>query len=89
MQVDWIVFRCGKLPLSAFVATLGFSGASYVEFVTDERLPTLLGCHERAFDFFDGVPRAVLYDNIKTVVIGRDAYGPGHHRYQRTLLDFA
>ncbi|WP_422110656.1 IS21 family transposase [Burkholderia multivorans] len=89
MQVDWIVFRRGKLPLSAFVATLGYSRASYVEFVTDERLPTLLGCHERAFDFFGGVPREVLYDNVKTVVIGRDAYGPGLHRYQPAFLDFA
>lgn len=35
MQVDWIEFRKGKSPLSAFVATLGFSRASYVEFVTN------------------------------------------------------
>ena len=89
MQVDWIVFRRGKLPLSAFVATLGYSRASYVEFVTNEQLPTLLGCHERAFDFFGGVVREVLYDNMKTVVIGRNAYGRGLHRYQPTFLDFA
>jgi transposase len=89
MQVDWIVFRRGQSPLSAFVATMGYSRASYVEFVTDERLPTLLGCHERAFDFFGGVPHEVLYDNVKTVVIGRDAYGPGLHRYQPAFLDFS
>lgn len=88
MQVDWIVFRRGKAPLSAFVATLGYSRASYVEFVTDERLATLIACHERAFDFFGGVPREVLYDNVKTVVIGRDIYGPGLHRYQPAFLDF-
>jgi transposase len=88
MQVDWIVFRRGKLPLSAFVATLGYSRASYVEFVTDEKLPTLLACHERAFEFFGGVPREVLYDNVKTVVIGRDVYGPGLHRYQPAFMDF-
>ncbi len=29
------------------------------------------------FESFGGVPRTVLYDNIKTVVIKRDAYGPG------------
>jgi len=89
MQVDWIVFRRGKMPLSAFVATLGYSRASYVEFVTDEKLPTLIACHERAFDFFGGVPREVLYDNVKTVVIGRDVYGPGLHRYQPAFLDFS
>lgn len=81
MQVDWIVFRRGKAPLLAFVATLGYSRASYFEFVTDERLPTLIACHEHAFDYFGGVPREVLYDNVKTDVIGRDVYGPGLHRY--------
>jgi transposase len=89
MQCDWIVFRRGKLPLSAFVATLGYSRASYVEFVTDERLDTLLACHAHAFDFFDGVPREALYDNMKTVVLERDAYGPGEHRFQPAFLDFA
>ncbi len=48
MQVDWIEFRKGKSPLSAFVATLGFSRASYVEFVTNEKLVTLIECHKRA-----------------------------------------
>jgi transposase len=32
MQCDWVVFRRGRYPLSAFVATLGWSRASYVEF---------------------------------------------------------
>ncbi|KJW01997.1 integrase core domain protein [Rickettsia argasii T170-B] len=63
MQVDWIEFRKGKNPLSAFVATLGFSRASYVEFVTNEKLVTLIECHKRAFDYFGGVPEEVLYDN--------------------------
>ena len=89
MQCDWVVFRRGKLPLSAFVATLGYSRASYVEFVTDERLDTLLACHEHAFEFFGGVPREGLYDNMKTVVLERDAYGPGEHRFQPAFLDFA
>ena len=60
-----------------FIATLGWSRATYVEFVTDERLETLLGCHERAFYFFGGVPREVLYDNMRTVVTDRDRYGRG------------
>lgn len=89
MQCDWIVFRRGRLPLSAFVATLGYSRASFVEFVTDEKLETLLACHEHAFDFFGGVAREVLYDNMKTVVLERDAYGPGEHRFQPAFLDFA
>ncbi|BBO59030.1 IS21 family transposase [Mycoavidus sp. B2-EB] len=89
MQCDWIVFRRGKYPLSAFVMTLGWSRASFVEFVNNEKLDTLLACHEHAFEYFGGVTREVLYDNMKTVVLARDAYGPGAHRFQPTFLDFA
>ncbi len=89
MQADFATIRRGKDRLAVFIATLGWSRATYVEFVTDERLATLLGCHERAFGFFGGIPREVLYDNMRTVVTERDRYGPGRHRYNRTFLDFA
>ncbi len=89
MQVDWGVLRRGQDRLSVFVATLGYSRASYVEFVTDERLETLMACHENAFVFFGGVPQEVLYDNMRSVVAGRDAYGPGQHRLQPAFQDFA
>ncbi len=87
MQVDWIEFK--REHLSAFVATLGHSRASYVEYVGDERIDTLVACHVRAFEFFGGVPREILYDNMKTVVIERDAYGAGKHRFHPTLWDLA
>jgi transposase len=89
MQCDFATIRRGQERLAVFIATLCWSRAAYVEFVTDERLATLLGCHERAFDFFGGVPREILYDNMRTVVTDRDRYGPGLHRYNRTFLDFA
>jgi transposase len=79
---DFATIRRGRDRLAVFIATLGWSRATYVEFVTDERLETLLGCHERAFYFFGGVPREVLYDNMRTVVTDRDRYGPGLHRRQ-------
>jgi transposase len=87
LQVDWVEFKRDRL--SAFVATLGHSRAAYVEYVTDERIETLVTCHIHAFEFFGGVPREVLYDNMKTVVIERDAYGEGKHRFHPTLWDLA
>ena len=87
LQVDWIEFK--REHLSAFVATLGHCRASYVEYVADERIDTLVACHINAFEFFGGVPREVLYDNMKTVVIERDAYGEGKHRFHATLWDLA
>lgn len=89
MQVDWAVFRRGSHRLSAFVAVLGYSRMSFVRFVQDEQFKTLTDCHEAAFDYFGGVPRQVLYDNMKTVVLTRDAYGQNQHRFHPGLWDFA
>lgn len=92
MQMDWIEFRKPGHKdgmLAAFVATLGYSRASFVEFVTDMKLETLLACHVRAFDSFGGVTREVLYDNMKTVILKRDVYGKNLHQYQGAFADFA
>lgn len=89
MQVDWAVIRRGASPLSVFIAVLGHSRFAYAEFVGDEKVETLIACHGRAFAAFGGVPRHVLFDNMKTVVALRDAYGPGQHRFHPAFLDFA
>lgn len=89
LQVDWVEFRRGGKALYAFCATLGYSRASYVEFVGDMKVETLIGCHERAFAMLGGVPRSILYDNMKTVILERDAYGEGKHRFHTGFLDFA
>ena len=89
MQVDWAVIRRGSNRLSVFVATLGWSRAAYVEFVSDERVETLIEAHENAFLAFGGTPREVLYDNMRTVVLQRHGYGRGRHRFHPGFLDFA
>lgn len=89
MQVDWAKLRQGQDRLSAFIATLGYSRVSYVEFVSDEKLDTLINCHKNAFEYFGGIPRSILYDNMKTVIIERNGYGPGQHRFQTKFWDFA
>ncbi len=33
------------------------------------------------FDAIGGTPRTILFDNMKTVLIDRDAFGPGRHRF--------
>lgn len=52
MKENWVVFRRVKNRQSAFVATLGHSRASFVEYLTDEKFETLLACHQHAFDYF-------------------------------------
>ena len=88
-QVDWTVIRRGKNKLSAFVCTLGYSRFSFVWFTNDEKFETLIDCHERFFDAIDGVPQTILFDNMKTVLIDRNAYGPGQHRFHAGFREFA
>ena len=65
MQADWASVGRGKGKLSVFIATLGWSRAAYVEFVDDERVETLIGCHENAFLAFAGPAcRAKFYTTI-------------------------
>jgi transposase len=52
LQIDFVVFRRGPLPLRAFTAELGYSRYPYVEFVDNERAETLVACLERALEFF-------------------------------------
>jgi len=89
LQVDWVEFRKGHAPLYAFCATLGYSRASYVEFVSDMKVQTLIECHQHAFEALAGVPKRILYDNMKTVVLERDCYGPGQHRFHAGFLEYA
>ena len=55
-QVDWgskkIILGGCQIRIHIFVMVLGFSRAIYVEFTLDEKLPTLIACHEHAFAWF-------------------------------------
>ena len=70
LQVDWVEFRKGAAPLHAFCATMGYSRASYVEFVSDMKVGTLIECHQKAFVALGGVPKRLLFDNMKTIGSG-------------------
>jgi transposase len=59
-----------------FVAVLGASNYTYVEAVFREDLPTWIDCHVHAFDFFGGVPLAVVPDNLKAGVTRPSFYDP-------------
>jgi transposase len=90
-QVDWGSFgqmRIGatQRPLSVFVMVLSWSRALFLDFSLDQRMETFCRMHKGAFEFFGGVPRKVLYDNLKSVVL--------HHigstvQFNPTFLGFA
>ena len=75
-QVDWADFGSvaigrARRRLSAFVLTLSHSRALYVEFFFDQTLANFLRGHVRAFESIGGVPRQLLTDNLRSVVLER------------------
>ena len=97
-QVDWgdmgdvTDAEGSKRSISAFVLTLGHSRALFADLATDQKLPTLLRMHERAFAELGGVPEEILYDNMKTVVrktLTLVADERGEIRWNPGFLDFA
>ena len=60
----------------AFVMTLCHSRHQYVEFVWDQSSATWLGCHRRAFEWFDGVPERVIIDNAKCAIVKACRFDP-------------
>jgi transposase len=59
-----------------FVATLGASNYTYAEATWTQALPDWIGSHVRAFDFFGGVPRLLVPDNLKSGVKQACYYEP-------------
>lgn len=86
MQVDFTTISRHRRTIKAFVATLGYSRATYVRFSEHERQEDWLRGIEEACQYFGGVPQEILFDNAKTIMIERDAYGEGHHRWNAQLL---
>lgn len=90
-QMDWAHF--GKIqvgralrPLCAHILTLSWSRMCFVQFFHDMERASFLRGHVDAFTFFEGVPRQVLYDNLKSACIER--YGRAA-RFNDSLLQLA
>lgn len=58
-----------------FSMVLGHSRWLWGRFVSSQNLQSVLRCHIAAFAAMGGVPDEILYDRMKTAVIGEDAAG--------------
>jgi transposase len=63
-----------------FVATLGFSQYSYMEALHSQKAEDLLDGLQRALQFFGGVTKLIIPDNMKAAVIKSDRYEPSLNR---------
>lgn len=80
----------GRLrPAYVFVATLSYSRHQYAELVFDQKVPTWLALHRRAFESFGGVPKRVVPDNLKAAVLKALVYDPVlGEAYRRLALHY-
>jgi transposase len=69
-----------------FSMVLGYSRLIWARFVIHQDLASVLRCHVAAFEAMGGSPREVLYDRMKTAVIGEGDRGI---IYNRALIDLA
>ena len=73
-QVDWkenvkMVSKHGEVfEVNIFLMVLGFSRLKFVKLTNDRTQQTLFKCMNEAFEFFGGIPKEILFDNMKTVV---------------------
>ena len=93
-QVDFAYFRTvftdqpgSERIVWLFSLVLGHSRMMWGRFVAHQDLQTVLRCHIAAFEALGGVPVEILYDRMKTAVLGEiDDQGIA---YNRKLLDLA
>jgi hypothetical protein len=75
-QVDWGHFgkvRIGRAerPLMAFVMVLAYSRRIFLRFYLGQGAANFLRGHVAAFEAWDGLPRVLVYDNLKSAVLNR------------------
>lgn len=90
-QCDWASFghievEGVKRALSCFVMVLSYSRYLYADFMVTQEMEAFLRGHEDAFRHFGGIPKRIIYDNLKSVVLSR--YG-GVIRFNERFMDFA
>lgn len=90
-QVDWghfgyMTIGAAKRPLMAFVMVLSYSRKVFLHFFLNARIENFLRGHELAFQYFQGVVRVALYDNLRSAVLERQGDAI---RFNPTLLSFA
>ena len=68
-QVDFADFRLPWGKRYAFLVVLGFSRVLWLQFFSRQTMQEVFEGLEGAFEFFSGVPRELLFDQMKAVII--------------------
>ncbi len=90
-QVDWghfshITVGQAKRPLMAFVMVLSWSRQIFLRFYLNQQTANFLRGHVAAFEYWQGLPKVLLYDNLKSATLERQGDAI---RFNPQLLEFA
>lgn len=75
-QVDWghfghVDIGRARRPLMAFVMVLSWSRQVFLRFYLNAQMASFLRGHVSAFEAWGGLPKVLLYDNLKSAVLER------------------
>jgi transposase len=73
------------IEVELFVAVLGGSSYTYAEATHTQKVADFIGSHVRAFEFFGGVPRASVPDNLRSGVTRACFYEPTIQRSYQSM----
>jgi len=77
------------IEVELFVAVLGASSYTYAEATYTQQVPDFIGSHVRAFEYFGGIARAMVPDNLKSGVTRACFYEPTVQRsYEHMALHY-
>jgi transposase len=78
----------GKLKKAyIFNMRLSYSRKDYYEIVFDQKVNTWIQCHINAFKYFEGVPRVIKLDNLKSAIIIANFYEPIYQEQYKRFAD--
>ncbi len=88
-QVDFAHFRLPWGRRWALLVVLGFSRLLWLRFFRRQDMGTLFAGLEQAFTFFGGVPRELLFDQMKAVIVDDERLKGGRLVENAEFLRFA
>lgn len=70
--------------MEVFISVLGYSGLTYVTACKSQKKEDFLSCITNALEYYNGVPKVLIPDNLRSAVDKADRYEP---EINRDLLD--
>ena len=71
-QVDWgegeVLFNGQQVKVQLFYMKLSYSRRTFMMAFPSQKQESFFAGHVAAFNFFEGVPHRISYDNLKTAV---------------------